>query len=154
MVTIQTTPNFYLSQNFESVPVNFTSLKCRPLHVLIFEVGARSWTRLSPKKKEPFFCVEVARCIYDTVPFASILSLQQQIVGGCLRKKIHTSSPISIILPSYIGMRGTGQEVIFHLITVPAEYWGGHAFRHLSHVIYRLCHKSITSTLIEKDQVE
>ena len=144
MVTIQTTPNSYLSQNFESASVNFTSLKYRPLYVLIFEVGARSWTRLSPKK-EPFFCVEVARCIYDTVPFASILSLQQQIVGGCLRKKIHTSSPLSIILPSYIGMRGTGQEVILRLTTVPAGYSGGHAFRHLSHVINQLWDKSIMS---------
>ena len=95
-------------------------------------------------KKEPFFCVEVARCIYDTVPFASILSLQQQIVG-CLRKKIHTSSPISIILPSYIGMRGTGQEVILRLTTVPAGYSGGHAFRHLSHVINQFENKSIKS---------
>ena len=42
-------------------------------------------------------------------------------------------------------MRWTGQEVILRLTTVPAGYTGGNAFRHLSHVINQLCHKSIMS---------
>ena len=61
-------------------------------------------------------------------------------------EKKYTLGPHTpIIPPSYIGMRGTGQEVILRLTTVPAGYSGGHAFRHLSHVINQLWDKSIMS---------
>ena len=112
---------------------------------LLLAWARSSWARIAAK--QPFFCVELARCVYDTGPFASISSLRKQLVSGCLRKR-NASSPMSITFPSYNGMRWTGQEVILRLTTVPAGYTGGNAFRHWSHVINQLWKQQISCTPI------
>ena len=38
------------------------------------------------------FCIQLARCIYDTRPFAYIFSLREHLVNSCYRKKTYAMS--------------------------------------------------------------